>query len=62
MTGTLMVYACASQGTTYDGVGFKGKIYGVSILCAGQAVEAGLWEVCRSVRIGKIITQQVCRV
>ena len=57
MTGTLMVYACASQGTTYDGVGFKGKICGVSILRAGQAMEAGLWEVCRSVRIGKIMEE-----
>ena len=63
----------------YEGVGFEGKICGVSILRAGevtsylllyhvvcrylrilmQAMEAGLREVCRSVRIGKILIQRV---
>lgn len=66
------------QGATYEGVGFEGKICGVSILRAGevrrivccptfsihhghflQAMEAGLREVCRSVRIGKILIQRV---
>ena len=47
------------QGATYDGVGFEGKICGVSILRAGEAMEAGLREVCRSVRIGKILIQRV---
>ncbi|KAK0457903.1 uracil phosphoribosyltransferase-domain-containing protein [Armillaria novae-zelandiae] len=45
-------------GTTYEGVGFEGKICGVSILRAGEAMEAGLREVCRSVRIGKILIQR----
>ncbi|KAH6899461.1 armadillo/beta-catenin/plakoglobin [Coprinopsis sp. MPI-PUGE-AT-0042] len=45
-------------GTTYHGVGFEGKICGVSILRAGEAMEAGLREVCRSVRIGKILIQR----
>jgi len=45
-------------GATYDGVGFEGKICGVSILRAGEAMEAGLREVCRSVRIGKILIQR----
>ncbi|KAE9402998.1 PRTase-like protein [Gymnopus androsaceus JB14] len=45
-------------GSTYDGVGFEGKICGVSILRAGEAMEAGLREVCRSVRIGKILIQR----
>ncbi|KAJ7911084.1 armadillo/beta-catenin/plakoglobin [Mycena leptocephala] len=45
-------------GATYEGVGFKGKICGVSILRAGEAMEAGLREVCRSVRIGKILIQR----
>ncbi|PFH49145.1 hypothetical protein AMATHDRAFT_76374 [Amanita thiersii Skay4041] len=45
-------------GAIYDGVGFKGKICGVSILRAGEAMEAGLREVCRSVRIGKILIQR----
>ncbi|KAG8718846.1 Uracil phosphoribosyltransferase, synthesizes UMP from uracil [Ceratobasidium sp. 395] len=43
---------------TYDGVGFEGRICGVSILRAGEAMEAGLREVCRSVRIGKILIQR----
>jgi len=45
-------------GATYEGVGFQGKICGVSILRAGEAMEAGLREVCRSVRIGKILIQR----
>ncbi|KZP05338.1 PRTase-like protein [Athelia psychrophila] len=45
-------------GATYDGLGFEGKICGVSILRAGEAMEAGLREVCRSVRIGKILIQR----
>ncbi|KAF8655195.1 hypothetical protein AX16_003227 [Volvariella volvacea WC 439] len=45
-------------GAKYDGVGFEGKICGVSILRAGEAMEAGLREVCRSVRIGKILIQR----
>lgn len=46
-------------GSIYEGVGFEGKICGVSILRAGEAMEAGLREVCRSVRIGKILIQRV---
>ncbi|KZT13214.1 PRTase-like protein [Laetiporus sulphureus 93-53] len=45
-------------GETYEGVGFEGHICGVSILRAGEAMEAGLREVCRSVRIGKILIQR----
>jgi uracil phosphoribosyltransferase len=45
-------------GCTYNGVGFEGKICGVSILRAGEAMEQGLREVCRSVRIGKILIQR----
>ncbi|KAI0043171.1 PRTase-like protein [Auriscalpium vulgare] len=45
-------------GVQYDGVGFEGKICGVSILRAGEAMEQGLREVCRSVRIGKILIQR----
>ncbi|KAG9219419.1 hypothetical protein CCMSSC00406_0005313 [Pleurotus cornucopiae] len=45
-------------GCSYEGVGFEGKICGVSILRAGEAMEAGLREVCRSVRIGKILIQR----
>ncbi|QRW15844.1 Uracil phosphoribosyltransferase [Rhizoctonia solani] len=46
-------------GEKYEGVGFEGRICGVSILRAGEAMEAGLREVCRSVRIGKILIQRV---
>ena len=42
-------------GLTYKGVSFEGRICGVSILRAGEAMEGGLREVCRSVRIGKIL-------
>jgi len=45
-------------GAKYEGVGFEGKICGVSILRAGEAMEQGLREVCRSVRIGKILIQR----
>lgn len=45
-------------GARYDGVGFCGKIAGVSIMRAGEAMEAGLRECCRSVRIGKILIQR----
>jgi len=45
-------------GVQYEGVGFEGRICGVSILRAGEAMEAGLREVCRSVRIGKILIQR----
>ena len=42
-------------GLPYRGVAFQGRICGVSILRAGEAMEAGLRECCRSVRIGKIL-------
>ncbi|CCU98763.1 unnamed protein product [Malassezia sympodialis ATCC 42132] len=44
-------------GMSYKGVAFQGRICGVSILRAGEAMEAGLRECCRSVRIGKILTR-----
>ena len=45
-------------GHTYGGVGFEGKICGVSIMRAGEAMEQGLRDCCRSVRIGKILIQR----
>ncbi|KAL1916894.1 uncharacterized protein VTP21DRAFT_5091 [Calcarisporiella thermophila] len=45
-------------GSTYKGVGFKGQICGVSIMRAGESMESGLRECCRSVRIGKILIQR----
>lgn len=45
-------------GRTYSGVKFEGKICGVSIMRAGEAMEQGLRECCRSVRIGKILIQR----
>ncbi|KAK0551197.1 Uracil phosphoribosyltransferase, synthesizes UMP from uracil [Tilletia horrida] len=45
-------------GLSYTGVSFHGRICGVSILRAGEAMEAGLRECCRSVRIGKILIQR----
>ncbi|GAM90868.1 hypothetical protein ANO11243_089140 [Dothideomycetidae sp. 11243] len=45
-------------GRTYAGVKFEGKICGVSIMRAGEAMEQGLRDCCRSVRIGKILIQR----
>ena len=45
-------------GRSYAGVQFEGKICGVSIMRAGEAMEQALRECCRSVRIGKILIQR----
>jgi len=45
-------------GRTYDGVAFEGKICGISIMRAGESMEQGLRDCCRSVRIGKILIQR----
>ena len=45
-------------GKSYSGVKFQGKICGVSIMRAGEAMEQGLRDCCRSVRIGKILIQR----
>ena len=45
-------------GREYAGVMFQGKICGVSIMRAGEAMEQGLRDCCRSVRIGKILIQR----
>jgi len=45
-------------GRTYAGVQFQGKICGVSIMRAGESMEQGLRDCCRSVRIGKILIQR----
>ncbi|ORY06946.1 PRTase-like protein [Basidiobolus meristosporus CBS 931.73] len=42
----------------FKGVAFEGKICGVSIMRAGESMEQGLRECCRSVRIGKILIQR----
>lgn len=45
-------------GSDYNGIDFKGRICGVSIMRAGEAMEQGLRDCCRSVRIGKILIQR----
>lgn len=45
-------------GHTYKGARFLGKICGVSIVRAGESMEMGLRDCCRSVRIGKILIQR----
>ncbi|KAG0024907.1 Uracil phosphoribosyltransferase, synthesizes UMP from uracil [Podila clonocystis] len=45
-------------GEDYHGVEFQGHICGVSIMRAGESMEQALREVCRSVRIGKILIQR----
>lgn len=43
---------------TYEGANFAGKIVGVSIIRAGEAMEASLRSCCRNVRLGKILVQR----
>lgn len=45
-------------GEAFDGVKFLGKICGVSIIRAGESMEQGLRDCCRSVRLGKILIQR----
>ncbi|XP_033125788.1 uridine-cytidine kinase-like 1 [Anneissia japonica] len=45
------------QGSTYVGKRFKGRICGVSILRAGEVMEPALCEVCKDIRLGKILIQ-----
>lgn len=45
-------------GNDYRGVSFEGRICGVSIMRAGESMEQGLRDCCRSVRIGKILIQR----
>lgn len=47
-----------ATGNDYQGVAFQGKICGVSIMRAGESMEQGLRDCCRSVRIGKILIQR----
>lgn len=42
----------------YNGARFLGKICGVSIVRAGESMELGLRDCCRSVKIGKILIQR----
>jgi uracil phosphoribosyltransferase len=45
-------------GNKYEGLRYSTRICGVSIARAGESMEAGLREVCPSVRIGKILIQR----
>ncbi|KAL3895981.1 MAG: hypothetical protein SGCHY_004369 [Lobulomycetales sp.] len=45
-------------GNSFSGLSFQGKICGVSIMRAGEAMEQALRECCRSCRIGKILIQR----
>ena len=57
----LPVQECAITtpvGQSYSGVKFEGKICGVSIMRAGEAMEQGLRDCCRGVRVGKILIQR----
>eukprot|EP01132_Coremiostelium_polycephalum_P000985 gene985-1251_t len=45
-------------GSTYQGVSFASKICGVSIIRAGESMEAGLRAVCKHIKIGKILIQR----
>lgn len=45
-------------GCEYHGVEFCTQLCGVSIIRAGESMEAGLREVCNGIRIGKILIQR----
>lgn len=45
-------------GAEYAGLAFTGKVCGVSIMRAGEAMEKALRDCCRSIRIGKILIQR----
>lgn len=45
-------------GRKYNGLRFAPQLCGVSVVRAGESMEAGLREVCRSIRIGKILIQR----
>jgi uracil phosphoribosyltransferase len=45
-------------GLNYKGFTPGGKICGVSIMRAGEAMEQGLRDCCRAIRIGKILIQR----
>jgi len=45
-------------GRPYAGVKFSGRICAVSVMRAGEAMEQGVRDCCRSVRIGKILIQR----
>ena len=45
-------------GADYAGLAFTGKVCGVSIMRAGEAMEKALRDCCRSIRIGKILIQR----
>ena len=44
-------------GCEYNGVKYIKGVCGVSIMRSGEAMEKGLRECCRSIRIGKILIQ-----
>lgn len=47
-----------ANGQIFEGVGFKGKICGVSIMRAGESMEGCLRDCCPSARIGKMLIQR----
>jgi len=46
------------SGVPFSGIEFTSRICGVSIVRAGESMERGLREVCKAVRIGKILIQR----
>ena len=59
----MLVYRCQTLLHPPQGVDYEGKrssvsrICGVSILRAGETMEAALTEVCQDIRVGKILIQ-----
>lgn len=46
------------DGAVHEGVAFSGKILGVSVVRAGEAMEPALRSCCRAARVGKILIQR----
>uniref|UniRef100_A0A8C0B380 Phosphoribosyltransferase domain-containing protein n=1 Tax=Buteo japonicus TaxID=224669 RepID=A0A8C0B380_9AVES len=53
----LCLFVTATTGHKYEGVRFEKGNCGVSIMRSGEAMEQGLRDCCRSIRIGKILIQ-----
>ena len=47
------------NGEMYQGLAFQKGSCGVSVIRSGEAMEQGLRDCCRSIRIGKILIQVI---
>ena len=58
MASKLFMQVDTPQGTPYQGKSCSAsKVCGVSIICGGEPLEDALKDVCKDVRVGKILIQ-----